>query len=215
MPEFKIISNQFKTRFWDFADAAAGILAGMKLTPNALTFLGLALNGVAGLIYSTGAFFWGGCAALFAGVCDALDGALARKTGQASRFGAFIDSVFDRFGEIFIFLGLVWYFSGGYSFAAYSPITALFTVLAVTGSMMVSYTRARAEGLGLECKVGLLQRPGRMIILILGSWLGALPDIGLLFMKATLFTLAVLSNFTAIQRILYVKKKLLEEDRSA
>ena len=116
MPEFKIISNQFKTRFWDFADAAAGILAGMKLTPNALTFLGLALNGVAGLIYSTGAFFWGGCAALFAGVCDALDGALARKTGQASRFGAFIDSVFARFGEIFIFLGLIWYFAGGLTF---------------------------------------------------------------------------------------------------
>ena len=215
MSILKSTNKNLRAGFENSASAIAGFLLQRGVTANALTYLGLILSGVAGLAYSTGAFFLGGSVTLLAGACDTLDGALARKSVQASRFGAFMDSAFDRFGEIFIFLGLIWYFSGGYSFEAYSPITALFTVLAVTGSMMVSYTRARAEGLGLECKVGLLQRPERMIILILGSWLGALPVIGLLFMKATLFTLAVLANFTAIQRILYVRKKLLEEDRSA
>jgi len=221
MSEFYFISKNIKERFLRLADAAAGFLMRFKVSPNVLTCLGLMLSGVAGLAYSTGAFFWGGCLVLLAGACDALDGVLARKTGKVSRFGAFIDSVFDRFGEVLIFLGLIWHFAGGYGVAnpdgsysseIQSPITVLFAALAVTGSLMVSYTRARAEGLGLECKVGWIQRPERMIILIIGSWLGGFPLIGDFLMKTTIFALAVLGNITAVQRILYVRKKLLEED---
>ncbi len=224
MPKFNFINKNIKARYLSVADSTAGFLMRLRVSANVLTSLGLILSGAAGLVYSTGAFFWGGCLTFLAGACDALDGTLARKSGKASRLGAFIDSSFDRFGEIFIFLGFIWYFAGGYSVVnpdgsyspeVQSPITVLFTVLAVASSLMVSYTRARAEGLGLECEVGLVPRPERMIILIIGSWLGGLPVIGLLLIKTTLFALAILGSITAVQRILYVRKKLLEEDRSA
>ena len=222
MSEFKLISKNIRDQFEAIADSIAGVLVRLKVSPNALTLLGLILSGVAGVFYSTGAFFWGGCLVLFSGVCDALDGTLARKAGKTSRLGAFIDSTFDRIGEIFIFLGLIWYFSGGHKIVSstdsyysevQSPLTVLFIILAVTGSLMVSYTRARSEGLGLECKVGLAQRPERMILLIIGSLLGGLPAVGLFLMQITLFAIAILANITAVQRILFIRKKLLEEDR--
>jgi CDP-diacylglycerol--glycerol-3-phosphate 3-phosphatidyltransferase len=223
MSEFNFISKNIKDRYEAIADSIAGVLMRLKVSPNALTLLGLVLSGVAGVFYSTGSFFWGGCLVLVSGICDALDGTLARKSGKASRLGAFIDSTFDRIGEIFIFLGFIWYFSGGHKIVSstdtyysevQSPITVLFIILAVTGSLMVSYTRARAEGLGLECKVGLAQRPERMILLIIGSLLGGLPAVGLFLMQITLFAIAILANITAVQRILFIRKKLLEEDKS-
>jgi CDP-diacylglycerol--glycerol-3-phosphate 3-phosphatidyltransferase len=223
MPEFNFISQNIKNKYEAIADSIAGVLMRLRVSPNALTLLGLVLSGVAGVFYSTGSFFWGGCLVLLSGVCDALDGTLAMKAGKASRLGAFIDSTFDRIGEIFIFLGFIWYFSGGYKIVSstdtfysevQSPITVLFIILAVTGSLMVSYTRARAEGLGLECKVGLAQRPERMILLIIGSLLGGLPAVGLFLMQITLFAIAILANITAVQRILFIRKKLLEEDQS-
>ena len=155
MSEFNFINKNIKDRYEAIADSIAGVLMRFKVSPNALTLLGLILSGVAGVFYSTGSFFWGGCLVLLSGICDALDGTLARKAGMASRLGAFIDSTFDRIGEIFIFLGFIWYFSGGhrvisstdnYFSEVQSPITVLFIILAVTGSLMVSYTRARAEG---------------------------------------------------------------------
>jgi len=221
MSEFNFISKNIKSRYDTIADSIAGVLMRLKVSPNALTLLGLILSGVAGVFYSTGSFFWGGCLVLLSGICDALDGTLARKAEMVSRLGAFIDSTFDRIGEIFIFLGFIWYFSGGhrvisstdnYFSEVQSPITVLFIILAVTGSLMVSYTRARAEGLGLECKVGLAQRPERMIVLIIGSWLGGLPVVGLFLMQITLLAIAILANITAVQRIMYVRKKLLEEN---
>jgi CDP-diacylglycerol--glycerol-3-phosphate 3-phosphatidyltransferase len=223
MPEFNFISQNIKNKYEAIADSIAGVLMRLRVSPNALTLLGLVLSGVAGVFYSTGSFFWGGCLVLLSGVCDALDGTLAMKAGKASRLGAFIDSTFDRIGEIFIFLGFIWYFSGGYKIVSstdtfysevQSPITVLFIILAVTGSLMVSYTRARAEGLGLECKVGLAQRPERMILLIIGSLLGGLPAVGLFLMQITLFAIAILANITAVQRILFIRKKLLEEDQT-
>lgn len=224
MPNFAFLSEKYKARYFDLVDPLADFMVRMRVTPNALTVMGFCLSGVAGLIYSSGAFFWAGWVLLFAGACDSLDGVLARKRNMASRFGAFLDSALDRFGEIFIFTGLVWHFSGGAGFInnggvepseVQSPLAVLFIVLAMAGSLMVSYTRARAEGLGLKCKVGWVQRPERIILLIIGSWLGGLPVIGHVVMTFTFIVLAVLSNATAVQRILYVRKKLLEEDQSS
>ena len=139
MPEFKSTNKNFKARFESIASAIAGFLLRLGVTATALTSLGLILGAAAGLVYSTGAFFWGGCLVLLSGVCDALDGPLARRSGKASRLGAFLDSVFDRVGEIFIFLGLIWYFSGkyvfnppdGFSAEVQTPIAAIFAVLAI------------------------------------------------------------------------------------
>ena len=96
-----------------------------------------------------------------------------------------------------------------------SPWTVFIIVMAMAGFFMVSYTRARAQGLGVECKVGLMQRPERIVLLIIGSLLGSIPMIGLILLKITLILLAILSNFTAIHRIIYVRNQLLKENQAS
>jgi CDP-diacylglycerol--glycerol-3-phosphate 3-phosphatidyltransferase len=192
-------------------------MARLGVHPNALSLAGLILSIVAGFVYSSGSFFWGAWVVVLAGTCDALDGQLARKTEKDSPFGAFFDSTLDRFGEVFVFLGLAWHFSGGLVFWNFkagnptdfqSPLTVLFIILAIAGSFMVSYTRARAEGLGVSCEVGWMQRPERITLLIIGSLVASVPVIGPFIMKLTLLFLAVLSNLTALQRMVYVKREL-------
>jgi CDP-diacylglycerol--glycerol-3-phosphate 3-phosphatidyltransferase len=160
---------------------------------------------------------------VLAGTCDALDGQLARQAGKDSLFGAFFDSTLDRFSEVFIFLGLAWHFSGGAVLfevkagnpaTSQSPVAVLLIILAIAGSFMVSYTRARAEGVGVNCTVGLMQRPERIILLIIGSLVASIPVIGQLVMKLTLLVLAVLSNVTALHRMIYVKKELFRKTRA-
>ena len=201
-------------------DPMTHLFARFRLHPNMLTLLGLLFSFFAALLYGKGQFFWAAWIVVLAGTCDVLDGQLARFTGKASRFGAFLDSTLDRFSEVCIFLGLAWYFSGGHLVSAVvggetenvrSPVAVLLIVLAIGGSFMVSYTRARAEGLGLQCSIGFMQRPERMVLLIIGSLLASLPGVGLWIMKVCLFLLAFLSNFTALQRMLHVKKQLIEE----
>ncbi|MFZ0450905.1 MAG: CDP-alcohol phosphatidyltransferase family protein [Desulfatiglandaceae bacterium] len=220
MAEFSFLSSRNRERFLTLTRPAADFLARLHVHPNTLSLLGLVLSGLAAILYGTGSFFWAAWIVVLAGTCDVLDGEIARLTGKTSRFGAFFDSSLDRFSEIIIFLGLAWYFSGGQlspllrglgTAGTLSPIAVLFIILAIGGSFMVSYTRARAEGLGLECKVGFMQRPERITLLVIGSLLGSIPDLGLFLMKLTLFLLALLSNFTALQRILHVKKQLSKE----
>jgi CDP-diacylglycerol--glycerol-3-phosphate 3-phosphatidyltransferase len=123
---------------------------------------------------------------------------------------------------MFLYLGLAYYFSGGQPFILplsgainnhSSPWTVFVILMAITGSFMVSYTRARAEGLGIDCKVGLMQRPERILLLIIGSLLGVVPKVGPLLLKFALLLLAVSSNITAIHRIVYISKKILKENR--
>jgi CDP-diacylglycerol--glycerol-3-phosphate 3-phosphatidyltransferase len=127
---------------------------------------------------------------------DALDGALARLTGKATRFGAFFDSTLDRFAEIALYLGLLYLYRG-------STLETVLIYLTITGSLMVSYTRARAEGLGLECKVGLFTRLERLAVLTLG-----------LLLEQTLIALiilAIFSNLTVLQRVWHVRKVTAKE----
>jgi CDP-diacylglycerol---glycerol-3-phosphate 3-phosphatidyltransferase len=220
MARFSFLSDGNRERYLRLIDPLADLFARFHVHPNVLTLLGLILSGAAAVLYGTGNFFWAAWMVVLAGTCDVLDGLLARITGKSSRFGAFFDSTLDRFSEVFLFLGLAWYFSGGHlAFAVVggdtnsirSPVAVLFIVLAIGGSFMVSYTRARAEGLGIECKIGFMQRPERMVLLIIGSLLAPLPTVGLWIMKVCLFLLALLSNFTALQRIIHVKKQLIKE----
>ena len=222
MAEFVFLSDKNRERYLRVITPVGNVLARLGVHPNILSLSGLILSMVAGLVYSTGSFFWGGWLVIFAGTCDVLDGQLARQTGKDSKFGSFFDSTLDRFGEVFIFMGLAWYFAGGTLFMAgggnkaadfQSPLAVLFIILAIAGSFMVSYTRARAEGLGVDCNVGWMQRPERMTLLIIGSLVGSAPVIGPILMKLTLLLLAVLSNFTVLQRMVYVRKQLLKKNQ--
>ena len=167
----------------------AGWLVRLGITPNMLTYTGFGLALLTAVILGGGYLRWGGLMMIIAALFDTLDGAVARQTGQTSSFGAFIDSTLDRYSESVVFLGLAYFYS-----ATPGTRTELFLVfVTIVGSLMVSYTRARAEGLDIECKVGILQRPERIILLAAGlltTW-----------MLPVLWILAVLTNFTAIQRI--------------
>ena len=161
-------------------------------------------------------FFWAAWVVLLAGICDTLDGHIARQTKKNNPFGAFFDSTLDRYSDMFLFVGLAYFYAGG---SAFSPAetqsqasawTVVVIVLAIAGSFMVSYTRARAESLGVQCKAGMMQRPERITLLIMGSLLGSLPVAGAVFMKITLILLAVSVNLTALYRMFYVRNRLAQ-----
>ncbi len=178
-------------------------LARKGVSPNVLTVTGLALNAGVGLVLALGWEFLGGFLVIFAGLFDMLDGSLARLGGRTTRFGALLDSVVDRFSEAAILVGLLWFYLSSQKMA---EVLLLFAVL--LGSLMVSYVRARAEGLGIDCEVGLVARPERVLLLALG----------LIFsqMVAVLAILAVLTHVTVIQRVWHVWRKTgLQESQKA
>jgi phosphatidylglycerophosphate synthase len=136
-------------------------LARWNVSPNAVTYLGLVLTVGVAVLAGLGEIRWAGVAYIFAALCDAMDGTLARVSGKGSRFGAFLDSTIDRFEESMVFLGL----SVHYALAGGQLEIPLILVVTV-GSLMVSYTRARAEAVGVTCKVGFMTRPPRVVIMI-------------------------------------------------
>jgi len=172
-----------------------GILSKSGITPNVLTFINLALNIVAAYIIATGHFLLGGVLVLVAGLFDLLDGALARFTKQTTKFGAILDSTVDRISEAAILCGLlIWYTPQE---GASLKIVLIFVVL--IGSFLVSYIRARAEGLGWQCQVGLFTRAERVIVLAIG-----------LLVNQIFIALCVLGVFvliTVVQRLVYLWKQ--------
>jgi len=169
----------------------ARLIGRTGISPNLLTVTGFVLMVGVAYVLATGHLRLGGVLIVLAGTFDALDGALARLTGRKSRFGAFLDSTVDRFSEAVIYLGLLAHYlqHGGRqeSFLIYATIV---------GSLMVSYARARAEGIGIECKRGLMTRFERVAVLVIGLVLDQ--------MRIALWVLAILSNFTALQRMYHV-----------
>jgi CDP-diacylglycerol--glycerol-3-phosphate 3-phosphatidyltransferase len=178
------------TRF--IVDPIVGALVRLGVSPNLLTFLGCLLNVVAGVLIGLGQVVLGGVVmTVIAMPLDALDGSLARATGKQSKFGAFFDSTLDRIAEAALLIGLAALFMQRGDW-----VSALVAFVAMLGSFMVSYTRARAEGLGIECKVGLFSRVGRFVLLAIGLILN-LPVL-------TVWLLAIVSSATAVQRIIHV-----------
>lgn len=161
------------------------------ISPNLLTVMGLTVNAVVGVVIARGYFRWAGVVVILASLFDAFDGALARASGQTSSFGAFLDSTLDRFSEAVVYLGLLLYYAGHGR-----RMEVVLIYVTIVGSLMVSYARARAEGLGLQCKVGLLTRAERIGLLIVGLILGIIPWV--------LWVLAVLTNVTVVQRVVHV-----------
>ena len=186
-------------------------LIKMGVTPNVITTTGLVLNVVAaalfiyaGYLAREESFFYvglGGGVVLFAGLFDMLDGRVARMGNKVSRFGAFYDSVLDRYSELFTLFGL-FFFLVLQGYVAW----AIVAFVALIGSIMVSYVRARAEGLGLECKVGLMQRPERVVLTSLGAlFCGIFGDCTafdpILILALPLALIALLANITAFVRV--------------
>ncbi|MBS1661411.1 MAG: DUF4833 domain-containing protein [Bacteroidetes bacterium] len=213
------------------------LLIRAGLTPNMVTTIGLLLNIGVAIIFISGAeegrrgdlsyVGWAGALILFAGLFDMLDGQVARLGNMSSTFGALYDSVLDRYSELVLFLGICYYLVAHHYF-----LSSLFAFIGLIGSMMVSYTRARAEGLGIECKDGLMQRPERVIIIgvsalacgIASRWMGGLYKISWpgtsfpVFETISIFTIpltimAFLANGTAIGRLRDAKKALEARER--
>lgn len=183
-------------------DPTVDWMVRQRIHPNLLTTLGFLSVVGAGYLYHLDHVRWAGLLVLLGGMWDIFDGQVARVSGRASKFGSFYDSTLDRISEITVFLGLLsLYNSYAREWADVWMVYVIF--LAMGGSIMVSYTRARAEGLGLECKVGLMQRPERVVLLGLGSLAFGLMWQGLV-LKIVIITVAVLANVTAIQRIVWV-----------
>lgn len=198
------VRGWFRGRVDPLVDAflAAGV------TANLVTGLQLVASVLCGVAYGVGWIFTAGWVLITSGTLDVVDGAIARKGGVAGRRGAFLDSVVDRYGEGAVFAGLIVHFREGWS---------LWVVLAAFfGSLMVSYTRARAEGLGMECTVGLMQRAERYVVLGGGSMASSLavhltcavaPSHDILL--ASVAVVAVLANATALQRAVFAARRLL------
>jgi len=209
----------------------------LGITPNMITTFGLMLNIVAAVIFIIGAeqqdrtdmtyVGWGGFTILIAGLFDMMDGRLARIGNMQSSFGAFYDSVIDRYSELVMFLGICYYLISQDYF-----LSSLFAFVALIGSMMVSYTRSRAEGLGIDCAVGMMQRPARVVIIgasamfcglayyLFGSFTYKIADGTVpLFETISIFTLpvtfvAIMSNFTAFQRLNHCRIELNKRDNA-
>jgi len=171
------------------------LLAKTPISPNTLTWIGFWLTAGAAVLIVTGHLFAAGFVVLVAGLFDMLDGALARITSRVTRFGAILDSTLDRLAEAVLLLSILVLFARGQQSAE-----SLLVGIALVGSLMVSYMRARAEALGIECKVGYFTRPERVIILALGLLLSRI-DYALIIALAIV---AVLSFFTVGQRLIYV-----------
>jgi CDP-diacylglycerol--glycerol-3-phosphate 3-phosphatidyltransferase len=175
-----------------------------RLTPNAISLTGFALNVVAAVLVWQRYFFLGGVAFIVGSIMDTLDGRYSRMSGKGTPFGAFLDSTLDRLEE-----GIVLTAVGAYFAARGDELAVAAVVLAVLGSLMVSYTRARAEALGVECKVGLASRAVRVVILSAGLLFAkgaGLADFELL--EPAVYVLAALAAFTTLQRIFHVRRQL-------
>jgi CDP-diacylglycerol--glycerol-3-phosphate 3-phosphatidyltransferase len=175
-------------------------LALSRIHPNVLTFLGLVINIGAAALLAAGQFRWAGVVIIGAGLFDMVDGRVARETNRVTRFGGFFDSVLDRYSDLALLVGLlVWYGSIN------RPFYVVLTAVAMSGCVMVSYTRARAENSIPTCKVGFAERPERVVLMIIGALFDHMPPV--------LWTIAVTANLTVIHRMVFTwqEAKRLEE----
>ena len=176
-----------------------------RLTPNAISMTGLAGNLAAAVLITQEMFVLGGIAFIAGSVMDTLDGRYSRMSGKGTLFGAFLDSTLDRIEEGLVLTAVAWYFAEHTDDA----VAAAACVFVVLGSLMVSYTRARAEALGVECTVGLATRPVRVVLLSIGLVFGAgelISDVDLL--AASIYAMAALTTVTVVQRVLHVRREL-------
>lgn len=210
----KFLSGFFKEWWYWVNDPIARFLVKIRLNPNSITLIGFLFSVASAFFFAKGLFGYAGWIMIAGATFDIFDGRVARITGRESRSGAYLDSVIDRFGEGAVFIGLAYYYSSSW---------ILFPVMvALIGSMLVSYTRARGEGVGVVCKKGAMQRPERVVYLGVASIFQPLVDSFLPLVWANapavlvigaVIIIAVMTNITAIQRIIYIMNELDNMDR--
>jgi len=194
--------TQVRKSAYYLTEPAVRFLAGKHITPTTLTLSGFLITLGAAALIATGHLFIAGFVILVAGFFDMLDGALARRTNQVTRFGAVLDSVLDRVSDAVPLLGILIFYL---FFRDQSAVGILLVGLALIGAPLVSYIRARAEALGLECEVGLFTRAERVIVLAVGLWLSPFVNYAL---NIALAVIAVFSFVTAGQRLVYVRQRI-------
>ena len=185
--------SRYRDTVRTWTDPIGRALFRMRLRPNHLTLLGLGVSLLAAAAFVSGHTPLGGALLLIAGLFDFFDGAVARLAGSDSDYGAFLDSVVDRYSDLAVLLGILVY----YEHTADTP-GAILTMATLAGTFMVSYTKARAQSIGVSCEIGVMERPERLIALIAGATFHLLTPVMAL--------LALLTNLTAIQRIVYTRK---------
>ena len=192
--EKKTFTDHLRIIFKGVLDGIGTFLNRLGIRPNVITLAGLLGNVAGGVLIASGQLMWGGLVAMIMAPLDALDGTMARLRNESSRYGAFVDSVTDRYSEFALYAGLLVYFiqTGTWK-------DAMLVLFAAMGSILVSYIRAKAESLNYSAKIGLFTRVERYLVLIPGVIFG-IPRI-------SLWILAILSNVTALQRILHVRKQ--------
>ena len=199
---FNPISPKFKEFYIRAMMPMSDFFKSLNMNPNTLTTFGTILTIVGAIFYALSYSRLGGLFIVFGAFSDTLDGWIARDSGKKSKFGALYDSVMDRYSEIIMYFGIAVHFVRTDS---YWTSVAIFA--AVGGSVMVSYVRARAEGLGFEVNIGVMQRPERIAYIAVASIIGELPYIDELFLMVAIWVIAVLANVTAVQRLVYVYRR--------
>ena len=188
----------------EFTALARDRLIESRLTPNGISLVGLVLNLAAAVLVTQELFFLAGVAFIVGSIMDTLDGRYSRMSGKGTLFGAFLDSTLDRIEEGIVLTAIAWYFAD-----TGDEIAAAACVFVTLGSLMVSYTRARAEALGVECKVGLASRPVRVVVLSIGLVFAkgaGLFDVELL--APAIYAMGVLTAITVVQRVWHVRREL-------
>src|SRR5258708_9711795 len=204
-----IWTKEFRKACGVLLDAIVKWRALARINPNALTLIGLGVNTVAAVLFGYATadnqrrmFFYAGLVIIGSGFFDLVDGRVARASNQVTRFGGFFDSVVDRYSEVSLFFGLLVFYARGNRF-----FYVVLPALVMTGAVMVSYARARAESLIGSCRVGFMQRPQRLVLLIIGALFNV--------MAPVLWVIAVLSTITVIHRIIYTWQRPTEMDAPA
>jgi len=195
LSEIRHIAEQYSTA------PVVRVLSRTGITPNTITIMGFLVSVAAGAVIAKELLLLGGGLVLFSGVFDMLDGSLARAKGQSTKFGALLDSTLDRLAEAAVLLGLLIMYS--WQPSTWEPWEPLIIYITFVGSVLVSYLRARAEGLGMKCEVGIFTRAERVVVLAIGLILGQWIE------EALLITLCILAAFawvTVMQRIIHVRQ---------
>jgi len=201
-----IDKQAFKNKARVVLNPIVSALAVLGVPPIFVSFAGLVLSFYGAVVLARGSLFWAGVILLAAGLCDVVDGSLARRRGVAGRYGAFIDSTFDRIAEFAYFGGIIVYLLG--KTGGHSIFEIMVAFIALAGSVLTSYARARAEGLGFQCAVGMFERPERIALLVLGLLLGRHVLVGVLLV------LSVVTVITTFQRIFHIYRLTREESAS-
>lgn len=190
-------------------------LASAGVHPNLLTAIGVTINIGCGVLFGMGLFFWAGIVLIVANVFDMLDGNVARQTGNVTKFGSFLDSTLDRLSDMVVLVGIMAFYAGNRP--QHSILNVVLAGVALMASVMVSYSTARSEGLGVKANVGFLQRPERIVLLIIGAlstwdwnsdsfWFNRMPQV--------LWVLAVGSVWTLVHRMFYIWKEFQKLEES-